>query len=381
MMRKRILSLLLALTLAIGLAPAALAAARPTLYCLVRLDDEEVRLTLEDLDGGDVYAVQLELTLEGEYPDCVFTADSDTAYAPDCLTDVGRGRTYVTIYLTDRAPLNDGDTLDLGTLAVDGIEEDAMPKSAEVILLDENLRPTEESGRVSTNVSIRGESKPDPKPDPKPDTKPTTPAPSLPDTSEPTTPVLPDTPAVLPFADVKAGDWFYDAVGYVYGKGMMNGVDSVSFQPNAPTDRAMIVTILHRLEGSPSALPAAFTDVKEGAYYAGPVAWASANGVVNGYEDGTFRPASSITREQLAAILYRYAQYRGLVGPNAPMGSPDQFPDGASLSPYAVEAMRWAIGAGLLNGIDGRLQPQGTASRAQVAVILQRFCGGLMGLT
>lgn len=377
MMRKRILSLLLALTLAMGLAPAALAAARPTLYCQVRLDDEEVRLTLEDLDGGDIYAVQLELALEGEYPDCAFSPDSDTAYAPDCGVETARNRTYVTIYLTDRAPLNDGESLVLGTLAVDGITEDAMPKTAEIILLDENLRPSGESGRVSTDVSVRGESAPGTKPNPNP----TTPTPSQPAAPEPSLPSTPDTPAVLPFTDVKTGDWFYEAVGYVYGKGMMNGVDGSTFQPHAPIDRAMIVTILHRLEGSPAALPAAFTDVAAGAYYAEPVAWASANGVVNGYEDGAFRPTEPITREQLAAVLYRYARYRGLTGPNAPMGSPSQFPDASDVSAYAAGAMSWATGVGLLAGIDGRLQPQGTASRAQAAVILQRFCAGLMGLS
>ncbi len=377
MMRKRILPLLLALTLAMGLAPAALAAARPTLYCQVRLDDEEIRLTLEDLEGEDIYAVQLELTLEGDYAGCTFSPDSDTAYAPDCGVETARNRTYVTIYLTDRAPINDGESLVLGTLAVEGITEDAMPKTAEVILLDENLRPNSDSGRVSTDISVRGESNPDPKPNPKP----TPPTPSQPDTPEPTPPTLPDIPTVPPFADVKAGDWFYDAVGYVYGKGMMNGVDGSSFQPYAAIDRAMIVTILHRLEGSPSALPASFTDVAAGAYYAGPVAWASANGVVNGYEDGTFRPATAITREQLAAILYRYAQYRGLAGPNSPMGNPSQFPDASSVSSYAADAMSWAIGTGLLTGIDGKLQPQGTANRAQAAVILQRFCVGLMGLS
>ena len=173
-----------------------------------------------------------------------------------------------------------------------------------------------------------------------------------------------------------AGDWFYEAAGYVYAHGMMRGLSENTFAPYEVTDRAMIVTILHRLEGSPAALPAAFTDVPEGQYYAIPVAWASSVGIVEGYEDATFRPESPITREQLAAILYRYARYKGLdISVRGDLG---RFPDAVSVSLYAADAMSWAVGTGLIAGLDGALQPDGAAGRAQVAVILQRMCAGLL---
>ena len=376
-MRKQIISLLLALALALGTAPAAKAAARPTLGCDVWVSGDQVELHLENLDGSDIYGVQVDLTLSGDYPDCTFSPDSDTAYAPDCTVRASRNRTYVTIYLTDTVSLNNGETsLWLGTLYVEGGAENALADRAQIILLDEDLRPMTGgmSGSIPTDISVRGEDSRPIVPDiPTTPTSPTTPT----TPTVPTVPTLPDTPqtAVLPFTDVKPGDWFYDGVAYVCGRGMMNGVGGTSFAPNAPMDRAMIVTILHRLEGSPAAAPAAFSDVTAGAYYAGPVAWASANGIVTGYEDNTFRPNTPITREQLAAVLYRYAQYKGLIGPTTPTGSPNSFPDAASISPYAAQAISWALGTGLLTGSDGKLLPQGSASRAQAAVILQRFCG------
>lgn len=201
--------------------------------------------------------------------------------------------------------------------------------------------------------------------------------PAPPSSQPDTTPQVPPAPVVyLPFIDVSAGDWFYEAAGYVYAHGMMRGLSENTFAPYEVTDRAMIVTILHRLEGSPAALPAAFTDVPEGQYYAIPVAWASSVGIVEGYEDATFRPESPITREQLAAILYRYARYKGLdISVRGDMG---RFPDAVSVSLYAADAMSWAVGTGLIAGLDGALQPGGAAGRAQVAVILQRMCAGLL---
>lgn len=377
-MRKRIISLLLALALALGTAPAAKAAARPALGCDVWVSGDQVELSLRDLDGSDVYGVQVDMTLAGDYPDCAFSPYSDTAYAPDCAVRASRNRTYVTIYLTDTVSLNNGETsLWLGTLYVEGGAENALPDRVQVILLDKDLRPMTGgmSGSIPTDISVRKEdSRPIVPNIPTTPTSPTTP-------TDPAVPTLPDTPqaAVLPFTDMKPGDWFYDGVVYVWSRGMMNGVGGTSFAPNAPMDRAMIVTILHRLEGSPAAAPAAFADVAAGAYYASPVAWASANGIVTGYEDNTFRPNAPITREQLAAVLYRYAQYKGMIGPTTPTSSPNGFPDAASISPYAAQAISWALGTGLLTGSDGKLLPQGSASRAQAAVILQRFCemGGL----
>ena len=358
-MKKRILSLLLALTLVLGLLPAAQAAGSPTLFCDAGTDGSAF-LTLEDLRSSGVYGVQLELTLEGEFPRCVFTPASRTAYAPDCTVDVLRGTTRVTVYLTDRSALDQDGYLELGELDA-GTPGAVWPGTARLTLLDEDLRPTVMSVPVAV---LSG-------------------GPALP--REPQSsgePVLPDEsglPVVLPFTDVKAGDWFYDAVAYVYGKGMMQGVSGSAFAPYTATNRAMVVTILHRMEGSPAALPAGFTDVAVGQYYAGPVAWASGGGIVTGYPDNTFRPQISITREQMAAILYRYAGYRGL---NVSMkGDLNAFADAGTVSAYAVEAMRWAVAAGLINGENGRLNPGGDATRAQVAAIFQRFCVNVLGLT
>ena len=371
MMRKRTLVLWMALALALGAAPTALAAAEPALICEFLRDNETAFLTLEDLDGSDVYGVQLELTLEGEYPDCVFTPDSRTAYAPACGLRVSRGRTHVTVYLTDRDALNGGDVLEMGELDLGGYGADAFPETARIILLGEDLKPL--TGGMTGTADVEAFPWEDEEPSrPGIGTEEPVQPPSQPDAE----PQDPSAPVYLPFTDVSAADWFYEAVGYVYAKGMMRGLSENTFAPYATTDRAMIVTILHRLEGSPAALPAAFTDVSEGQYYAVPVAWASSAGIVEGYEDATFRPESPITREQLAAILYRYARYKGLdVSVTGDLG---RFPDASSVSLYASDAMSWAVGSGLIAGLDGALQPGGAAGRAQVAVILQRLCAGLL---
>ena len=179
----------------------------------------------------------------------------------------------------------------------------------------------------------------------------------------------------LPFRDVKATDWYYSAVSYAYENGMMGGTGGDAFSPDAATTRGMIVTILHRLEGTPAAEGTAFSDVAAGAYYANAVAWASENGIVGGYGNGKFGPDDPITREQLAAILYRYAQYAGRdvsVGEDTNILSYTDFSD---LSEWAIPAMQWACGAGLITGLGGGvLNPKGNATRAQAAAILMRFC-------
>lgn len=183
----------------------------------------------------------------------------------------------------------------------------------------------------------------------------------------------PAQPAALPFRDVGQNDWFRDAVAYVYNARLMNGMEPGLFSPGGTTTRAMIVTILHRYEGSPAAGLSSFPDVPSGEYYAAPVAWAAANGVVKGYENGLFLPQDPITREQMAAILYRYAQRKGLdVSGRADLSA---YWDAGQINPYAADAMSWAVHTGLITGVDSHtLQPGGSAIRAQVAAILMRFC-------
>lgn len=178
------------------------------------------------------------------------------------------------------------------------------------------------------------------------------------------------------FSDVSTEDWFYDAVQYVCGKGMMNGMGDGSFAPYTTTSRGMIVTILYRLENQPQAAASSFTDVATGQWYTDAVSWASANGIVTGYGEqraGQFGPEDPITRQQMAAILMRYAKYKGY--DISAQGQLSSFADQADIESYAVEAMQWANGAGLITGVtETTLVPTGNANRAQAATILMRFC-------
>ena len=177
----------------------------------------------------------------------------------------------------------------------------------------------------------------------------------------------------LPFTDVTEGDWFYDAVRYAYETGLMDGVGDNLFAPNSETTRAQLVTILYRLAGEPEpGGDSGFADVAAGTWYTDAVAWAAENGIVNGTTDTTFAPGDDITREQLAAILYRYAACQGYdVSQRADLWG---FGDAESISDYAQAALSWAHAQGLVLGFeDGSLRPQGTASRAQIAAVLMRF--------
>ena len=181
------------------------------------------------------------------------------------------------------------------------------------------------------------------------------------------------TPEPLPFTDVAEGDWFHDAVQYVYDNGLMDGVGEGQFAPNATTNRAMVVTILYRLAGEPDVSgDVAFTDVESGLWYSNAVLWAAQNGIVNGISDTEFAPSGDLTREQLATVLYRYAESMGYdVSASADLSG---FPDAGDIQSYATEALSWAVAEGLLQGFeDDSLQPGGTATRAQIATILMRF--------
>lgn len=171
------------------------------------------------------------------------------------------------------------------------------------------------------------------------------------------------------YTDLNMGEWYHDGIHYCLDEGLMDGVDAGMFAPNATTSRAMIVTILWRLQGSPEAeAEETFTDVAPGDWYADAIAWAAAEGVAEGYEDGSFRPNDAITREQLAAMLWRYA-----ASPETG-GDLSAFADGDDTSDWAQQAMSWAVAQGLITGVDSdRLAPRGPATRAQTATILMRF--------
>lgn len=175
------------------------------------------------------------------------------------------------------------------------------------------------------------------------------------------------------FVDVKESDWFAEAVKYVVDAKLMNGTSAATFSPEGNTTRGMIVTILYRMAGSPTVDFSEFTDVPADRFYAEAVAWAASNEIVTGYGDGTFRPEENITREQMAAILYRYAQKQGYaVAKGAELSG---YADAAQISSYALPAMQWANAEGLINGTSAStLMPGGFATRAQVSAILMQFC-------
>ena len=178
-----------------------------------------------------------------------------------------------------------------------------------------------------------------------------------------------------PFKDVDTGKWYHVSIDYVLTHSIMNGVSGTSFAPNSNLTRGMLVQILFNLEGKPQSASASFSDVKVDAWYAKAVGWAAANKVVTGYADDTFRPNAAVTREQAAAILYRYAQSKGIdvsVGEDTNILS---YADALQASEYAIPALQWAVGAGVLNGkSDNLLAPTGTATRAEIAAIMQRWC-------
>ena len=195
--------------------------------------------------------------------------------------------------------------------------------------------------------------------------------------TQPTQPGKPDEPSVkLPFIDVNANDWFYGDVEYVYTKGIMSGTGATIFDPNSQLTRGMIVTILYRMEKEPAVSGASkFTDVDIAQWYGKAVVWAADNGIVTGYSDTAFGPNDPVTREQLAAILYRYAVYRGMTAVTIEdnLGG---FADADQISSYAISAMNWAVGKGLINGSGSTLAPKAQATRAQVAAIIHRYLEG-----
>lgn len=178
------------------------------------------------------------------------------------------------------------------------------------------------------------------------------------------------------FDDVLPDNWAYEAVEYVNGKGLMSGVGGGSFSPGQPTTRGMLVTILYRMEGEPeyeNTGTIRFTDVNDDAWYAKGVYWAAENGIVKGVGDGRYLPEDPVTREQMAAIFHRYAGYKGY--DVTAQGDLFAFTDAASVGDWAREALIWAVDKELINGMgDGTVNPRGTATRAQTAAILMRFC-------
>ena len=176
-----------------------------------------------------------------------------------------------------------------------------------------------------------------------------------------------------PFTDVKATDWYYASVEYANKNSLMKGVTENTFSPNTSVTRAMFVTVLYRMEGEPDAGECAFSDVPNGSYYQRAVAWASANKIVNGVSEDSFAPDNNITREQMAAIVYRYASYKNAdlsVGENTNILSYNDFSD---ISEYAIPAFQYMAGAGIMKGeTESTLNPKNLSTRAQAATVFMR---------
>lgn len=179
-------------------------------------------------------------------------------------------------------------------------------------------------------------------------------------------------PAVMPFADVVQGAWYYDDVAYVYERELFNGVTGTSFSPEGKMQRCMMTTVLHRLAGEPAvSYTALFSDIPDGQWYTAGTIWAGQRSVVAGVGNGRFNPFTNVTRQEIAVILYRYAQQMGYdVSQSADLS---RFGDSGAVASWGKAAISWAVSAGILNGNDGMLLPNGDATRAEVSAMLHRF--------
>ena len=188
----------------------------------------------------------------------------------------------------------------------------------------------------------------------------------------PSKPTQPETPT-LPFADVEKGDWFYADAAYLYEKGLMNGTSTGTFSPNGSVTRAQLAAVLYRMAGEPETEgKAVFTDVPASYWCARAIAWAAEKGIVTGYADGSFRPAQPVQRQQFAAMLYRYAVAQGMSAVTL-QASLTPFADKDAVAAYAVPAMNWVVSQGILQGSGGKLLPQSPVTRAQFAALLHRY--------
>ncbi len=392
---------------------------------IYRMEEDGIALEVEGLQAGEsVYAVQLTLELNGAHPDVGLIPWESYVETENKVT-VSEEKTSLSIYLDAQAPINHETELRLGCLQLK--EAGSLPGEAQLTLLDRDLNRTDTTVRVkeggssgggssggagrpseSAKVEQTGQGRVTISParasagtkvtitaTPDPGSKVASvivtdkngnPVQVTAEGGDQFTFLQPKNgpvqirvdfqeavaPKDLPFADIQKTDWYYEAVSYVYQKGLMTGTAAETFDPERTTTRGMIVTVLHRMEGAPTAEGTGFQDVTAGAYYTDAVLWASAHGIVNGYGNGSFGPDDPINREQMATILYRYAACKGYdVSERAELIS---FRDAGQISGYATEAMSWANACGLIQGLgDGTLSPEGSATRAQIAAILMRF--------
>lgn len=301
---------------------------------------------------ADCRGVQATITLDQQTA-TNFSFDSGLSAPGIHCTYLQEGNS-LTVYAVSKHALGINGSLKLGVLS-SGTEV-AVASVSDVKVLNRTLSGSavaDSSVRITTASDVGG---------------------AIGDSSNPTV-ITPNKPAEGNgrFRDVAAGAWYCEAVTYVQEKGLMKGITADTFAPGQVTTRGQIATILYRLEGSPVAtVSGGFTDVAAGAWYADAVNWAAAKGIVKGFEDGSFGAEKNITREQLAAMFYRYAEYRG--ADISVVGDLNSFFDGNAVSSWAANALRWANGSGLVTGKNGGyLDPQGKTTRAEVATMLMRY--------
>lgn len=428
---KRLLCWLLAAVLLLTMGPVSAQAAEGLALTYRQTAQGDVILGLSGLDDTkSVYGVELELSLAGQYEanQVVLTPTDSLAFSPGQAAGVThqQNRTTLTLYVASSHALNDRDTLQLGKLTAAGMG--IIPESARVALLDSSGLTGTGAGALAPVplVQATDSETPDlPYGDSfaittlqaphgscqvlaaarenqvvtiytQPEAGYTLSSLVVTDAGGNRIAVLSvgggqhtfrmpgaavevqatfgaSTEGYLPFTDVKSTDWFYPGVLYVFERGMMLGTEDTLFSPKTPTNRAMLVTILYRLEGSPQGGVNNFQDVSAGKWYTDAVAWAASQNIVSGYSSTKFGPLDPITREQMVSLLHRYARYKGY--DTSAWADLSGFKDLGKMAGFAAPAMHWAVGCGLVSGTGPTaLSPKGTAKREQIATILRLFC-------
>ncbi|MDO4279989.1 MAG: S-layer homology domain-containing protein [Peptococcaceae bacterium] len=317
-----------------------------------------VKGTSMDLTAGDYY-VRFKATTEKFASDSVKVTvkpyNGKYSYETS-VTQPEHGKIVVDKYVTEGENVTITVTPDDGYVVDSVSVTDKRGKTVEVTKnSDGTYSFTMPKGNVSITATFVESDEPEPEPQPE--------------------------PSELPFTDVSADAWYIDPVRFVYSEGLMTGTTATTFSPNLTTTRGMIVAILYRMEGEPDLsdenLGYPFADVDASAYYGDAVYWARLNGIVSGYSSESFGPTDSITREQLAAILYNYAAYKGVdTSARADLSS---YTDAGTISGWATDAMQWANAEGIVNGMSAsELAPKGNATRAQVAAMLQRYVENIL---
>ena len=357
-------SLIIGSVMAVMAIPVAFAAGTPSLN--ITANESTQQSVIFDNISNDIKNLQVTINLSKSqtydfYSDLSNNIGMEVYYKPQ-----NQFSDNITIYITSNVnPLTTTGNLVLGTISAD---ENFSLKSATNMKVTDGTNTSgvwdnansqtpstgNNTGSNSSGSSNNNNSNPN-----KPENKPE------------------DTETTVPFTDVSEKDWYYNAVKFAYDNGLMSGVSDTAFEPNANTTRGMIVTVMYRLENEPNVnIDNSFKDVKSSDYYGNAIYWAKQNNIVTGYNSTTFAPNDNITREQMTAILYRYASYKGYsVDKTSDLS---EFTDVSNINDYALKPVKWAVASNLISGMgDSTISPLGNASRAQIATILMRFIENL----